>query len=186
MRPVFLIGFMGTGKTTLGRALAAIGQDAGTGLPGLTYLDLDDMVEAKAGMSVREIFSHHGEAEFRKMESETLREAAATDNVIVGCGGGTPCHSGNMEWMNSRGLTVWLRASDNVLLRRLTEAQEQRPLLAGMDREALAVFIAQKQLEREPWYSQAAMQFDSDRLETEQEIADSCRTFLAMCDDRLR
>ncbi|MCM1406525.1 MAG: shikimate kinase, partial [[Clostridium] fimetarium] len=111
--PVYLIGFMGSGKTTLGRALAAAN-------PALRYVDLDEEVERRAGMSVREIFARHGERRFRQLESEALRDFASERNLIVGCGGGTPCQPGNMGFMNARGLTVLLRASDEALLRRLT------------------------------------------------------------------
>lgn len=176
--PVFLIGFMGTGKTTLGRALAACpfapGGDA------REYVDLDELIERGEGLSVSEIFATRGEVEFRRLESEALRRVGVRHNVIIGCGGGTPCHSGNMEWMNGRGLTVLLEASRPVLLRRLTEARSQRPLLAALTPTETEAFIEAKLREREPFYSLAQMRFPSDCLETEAEIAQSCREFLAM------
>ena len=107
MQPVFLIGFMGAGKTTLGRALS--GSNAFPGAARLDYVDLDELIERHEGLSVREIFRTRGEAAFRSLESRMLREAACRNDVIIGCGGGTPCHSGNMEWMNAHGVTVLLR-----------------------------------------------------------------------------
>lgn len=173
--PIFLIGFMGSGKTTLGRALASSAYCPATGAR--AYIDLDEMIEQREGMAVRAIFSRKGEAYFRCLESEMLRETARQGNVIVGCGGGTPCHSGNMEWMNANGLTVLLEASRHVLLRRLLQAQQQRPLLAGLSAEGIGEFIDAKMKEREPFYSLARLRFPSDHLESEKEIAASCLKF---------
>lgn len=169
---------MGSGKTTLGEALGRIAGDVSSFLPaGCRYVDLDHHIEEREGMSVREIFRARGEAAFRRLEAETLRELSGSDDIIVGCGGGTPCHSGNMEWMNARGLTVLLEASHATLLRRLLEAQEQRPLLAGLSPEELAGFISAKLDERAPWYGMARVRFGSDRLESVGEIADTVEAF---------
>lgn len=176
--PIFLIGFMGSGKTTLGRALERHAAECGAGA--LEYVDLDELIERHEGMSVREIFSARGEAYFRELESRMLRGLAGRDNVVVGCGGGTPCHRHNMEWMNANGLTVLLEAGHDTLLRRLLEAQEQRPLLAGMDAAQVSAFIEAKQRERAPYYERAAVRFCSDRLENAAEIALSCRLFFEM------
>ncbi len=173
------MGFMGSGKTTLGRALAAR-------FDGARYVDLDEEVERSAGMSVREIFSSRGESCFRELEREALRRFAGERGLIVGCGGGTPCQPGNMDLMNSTGLTVLLRASDEVLLRRLLEAQAQRPLLNGMDPAALAGFIRTEQLRREPFYGQATLEFPSDLLESEEEVGASCEAFARQVSDYLR
>ena len=178
---MFLIGFMGAGKTTLGRALAAT---SSSGLPDgeVTYVDLDELVEQHEKMSVSDIFRLKGEAEFRRLESQLLRETAATGNVVVGCGGGTPCHSDNMEWMNAHGVTVLLEASRPVLLRRLLAAQQKRPLLAGMAPGEVEAFIDAKLREREPFYSLAQERFNSDYLESADEIAQSCRDFQRIFD----
>ena len=157
VKPVFLIGFMGTGKTTLGRALGAAA--ARGELPGVPptcrYVDLDDYIEEAQGASVREIFARIGEDGFRQLEAEAIRTVAAQGDVIVGCGGGTPCHCGNMERRLAHGLTVLLEASPEVLLRRLLEAQDQRPLLRGLTPPQLVRFIADKQAERAPFYARA-------------------------------
>lgn len=170
--PLFLIGFMGAGKTTLGHALEAR-------LPGWRYIDLDELVERQAGMSVAKIFALYGEREFRKMERKALNEAACgNDRVIVGCGGGTPCHFDNMELMNSLGPTILLRASNATLLRRLSEAQAQRPKLNGFSHAEIERYITETLKEREPWYSKARHTFPSDRLETPAEIEATCRLFI--------
>lgn len=175
VKPVFLIGFMGAGKSTLGRGLSSC-------CPWLTYVDLDDMIEEREGMPVADIFACRGEAYFRRRESELLREVSSRRDVVVGCGGGTPCHSGNMEWMNACGVTVLLQASVPVLLRRLLEAQSGRPLIAGLSAKELEGFIVAKQAERAPYYNRAMFRFCSDALETAEEIRlsslDFCTRFL--------
>ncbi|MDE6360010.1 MAG: AAA family ATPase [Muribaculaceae bacterium] len=170
--PIFLIGFMGAGKTTLGRALEAR-------LPGWRYVDLDEEVERHAGMSVAKIFSVHGEGAFRKMERQALADAVnSTERLIVGCGGGTPCFFDNMELMNSSGVTILLQARNSTLLRRLVEAQAQRPKLNGFTPGEIERFITESLAQREPWYSLARHRFPSDRLETPAEIEASCRLFI--------
>ena len=144
MRVIFLIGFMGSGKSTLGRALAQR-------VPGCAFIDLDEEIERRAGMSVREIFDTLGQERFRAM-----------------------------EWMNAAGTTVLLRASDAVLLRRLLQAQGERPLLRGMDTPRLAAFIREEQLRRAPAYTQALATFPSDLLENEAEIEQSCNNFIKL------
>lgn len=170
--PIFLIGFMGAGKTTLGRALEAR-------LPGWRYIDLDDEIERRAGMTVSKIFAHLGEPAFREMERQTLVDiAASNDRLIIGCGGGTPCYFDNMAFMNSLGPTILLRASTSTLLRRLLEAQAQRPKLNGLSPAEIEKFIGDTLAERQPWYSQASHTFPSDRLETPDEIEETCRLFI--------
>ena len=159
---------MGSGKTTLGRALHGA---IGPGGVRLRFVDLDEAVEQAEGATVAEIFCQKGEAYFRRLESDTLRQLAATSGTVVACGGGTPCQPG---------LTVLLRASDEALLRRLSEGAAKRPLIAGLSPDELSRFIAAKQAERQPFYSQAALTFPSDLLETADEIALSRQRFLKL------
>lgn len=168
---IFLIGFMGAGKTTLGRALEAR-------LPGWRYVDLDELIELQAGMSVPKIFALYGEKHFRRLEHETLQGLLDRRHTIVGCGGGTPCFYHNMELMNGAGLTVLLRARHATLLRRLLDAQTQRPKLNGFTPEQLSDYITSAQAEREPFYGQCREYFPSDRLENAAEIEASCAMFL--------
>lgn len=162
---------MCSGKSTLGRAVAEI-----TGVP---FVDLDQAVERRVGMSVREIFDTQGEAAFRFLErqllSEICREGAPT---IVACGGGLPCQPGAMDEMRSCGLTVWLQPSADRLIDRLMEGRAKRPLLAGISTRSDMQAFAKKMLaERTPFYAQAQTQFDSSLLETEEEIAATARRF---------
>lgn len=172
MKPIFLIGFMAGGKTTLGRALAAA-------VPGVAFIDLDDAVEAEAGCPVAEIFAHEGESTFRRLESEVLRRVAA-DNTVVACGGGTPCRPENMDFMLGRGTVIRLDASVDVIIRRLGEARRgQRPLVdALLDRpDALRAYIEDLMASRECYYARAPHRFNADRLDTPGQIAESVEKF---------
>lgn len=173
-RPIFLIGMPGAGKTTLGRALASAGI--------ARYVDLDDEVESLAGMSVGAIFSTLGEAEFRRMEAETLGRLCALPDgcglpLVVGCGGGTPCNPHAMAMMTGAGVVVWLQASRERLLRRLYDGRHKRPKIAGLDLQGIDRYIDQTTRARVPFYSRATRVFDSTFLENEAEIAATTARF---------
>ena len=176
MKPIFLIGFMGVGKTTLGRALAAS--------RGLEFVDLDRLIEAREGRAIRRIFAEDGEERFRMIERDALAEAATRRDAIVACGGGTPCFHGNMDLMNASGLTVRLTARPDVLLRRLSEQQASRPLLDGLDRPALERFIARAEAAREPYYSLAPARFDASALESPAQVERSVNRFISEIIDK--
>lgn len=163
MRPIFLIGFMACGKTTLGRAL-----EAHTGIP---FTDTDTEVEREAGMPVSEIFARRGEAEFRRMEADVLRRVCAEGGSrIVACGGGTPCRAENMELMLGCGTVVWLDADTDITVRRLMDAPGQRPLAAGKDAAEMRELVVRGKADRLRYYSCAHSRFDSSRLDTAAEI----------------
>ncbi len=163
---------MGCGKTTLGRAL----EEA----TGLKFIDLDDYIEASAGMSVTECFARLGEDGFRAAERDALREIADKEDVVIACGGGTPCHFDNMEVMNSRGTTVWLNASQGRLYERLIVALDNRPLLKDKSPDQLKSIIDRSLKERHPYYSQAHYMLPSDLLENPREIAGTIHQFLQL------
>jgi shikimate kinase len=142
---VFLIGFMGVGKTTMGRRLAKRLH--------LEYRDLDQEIEFAASMFIPDIFNLLGEEQFRKMEAETLRRQQP--GHLIACGGGTPCFHDNMNWMNANGITIYLQASPKFLADRLMKSKKPRPLLKGMNQVQLSDFIASKLEERQPFYEQA-------------------------------
>ncbi|MFO7977326.1 MAG: shikimate kinase [Bacteroidales bacterium] len=144
---IYLIGFMGSGKSTLGKRLARR-LDYG-------FQDLDHEVEKNQGMSVGEIFSKHGEAYFRKLEQKQLHETALHDNMVIATGGGTPCFFDNMDFIIRSGMSVYLRMSHLSLAHRLENAFTRRPLLDDLQGEPLQQYIAQKLQEREPYYLQA-------------------------------
>lgn len=163
---------MGCGKSTLGRALAQRCD--------IDFVDLDDYIETKAGMKIRDIFARCGETEFRRMEREALTETAGRDNTIVACGGGTPCQPGNMELMNSQGTTVLLTASHERLLERLRHGRAKRPLIASLNDDELERFVDTQLAARMPFYSKAACTFDSSTLENENEIEQKCAAFIGL------
>ena len=144
---IFLVGFMGCGKTSWGRKLAA-------GL-GYEFIDLDHALEAKAGSTIAEYFTSHGEDAFRKLESEILKTTGYAENTIVSTGGGLPCFFDNMDWMNSQGKTLYIQLSPKALGNRLENAKTPRPVLQGKKGDDLVEFIEHKLAEREGFYLQA-------------------------------
>ncbi|MDO8366495.1 MAG: shikimate kinase [Saprospiraceae bacterium] len=144
---LFLIGFMGCGKTHWGRLLAKK-----TGLP---FLDLDDWISQKSGESIAQIFAEKGEHGFRVLERDALQALEDLPRSIIATGGGTPCFFDNLDWMNEIGTTVYLKTSPTLLAERLHQEKEFRPLLAEVQDHDLQDFIAQKLEEREHFYLQA-------------------------------
>ncbi|MFD0766091.1 shikimate kinase [Mucilaginibacter lutimaris] len=144
---IFLVGFMGCGKTSWGRKLAA-----GTGYD---FIDLDHTLEAKVGSTVAQYFAAHGEESFRKLESEILKTTNYPENTVVSTGGGLPCFFDNMDWMNSNGQTVYIRLSPKALGNRLENAKTPRPVLQGKKGDELVEFIEHKLAEREGYYLKA-------------------------------
>ena len=151
-RRYFLLGFMGCGKSYNGRLLSQS--------LGIRFIDLDDWIEERSGTSIKEIFETCGEDHFRALESAVLRDTEKIAEAVIACGGGTPCYGDNMAWMNSHGITVYLRASVDLLVERLISETAHRPLLKGLDREGLQRFIGGKLSEREPCYGQASVIVD--------------------------
>jgi shikimate kinase len=156
---IFLIGFMGSGKTTLGRKLAA--------RMNYEFIDLDHKLEQQVELSIAEYFSLFGEDAFRKLEAEVLRKTAYSDNVIISTGGGLPCYFDNMDWMKANGKVVYLKLTPKTLADRLESVKEDRPLLQDKHGDALIAFIEQKLAEREPFYSQANIIADGLSLTAE-------------------
>jgi shikimate kinase len=144
-RKVYIIGFMGSGKTTLGKKLASA--------LGWSFLDLDKTIEEKAGKSIADIFSQDGEEFFRKTESETLKGLECETNTVISTGGGTPCYSDNMDFMLNAGLTIYLKLSPVQLRNRLSESKGERPLIKNLGKDELLFFIGEKLHSREEWYN---------------------------------
>lgn len=165
MERIFLVGYMGSGKTTLGRAYALSGN--------LDFIDLDWYIEGRFHTSVSELFARSGEAEFRRIERNLLHEVGEFENVVIACGGGTPCFFDNMDYMNRVGTTVFLKPSAEVLLRRLKAGRDKRPLLAGKSDEELEAFITEAMKGRLPFYEKAKYVFDSGWLESRKQISKS-------------
>jgi shikimate kinase len=147
MKKIFLIGFMGSGKTTLGKKIASHLH--------LNFIDMDDFIEQKVGRSISSIFEKEGEAHFRSLEHEALKELLSKDNVLVSAGGGTPCYYNNMELINAEAQSVYLKVEPEMLLGRLKGATGKRPLLANLSNEELRLQISEKLAVREPFYMQS-------------------------------
>lgn len=169
---VILIGYMGAGKTTVGKALAA---DLG-----LTLYDLDWYITMRYHRSVPEIFAERGEEGFRDLERRMLHEVAEFENVVVSCGGGTPCFYDNMEYMNSLADTVYLKADPEVLAQHLKMGKGKRPLIEGKTPEELETYIQESLQAREPYYSQAKYTIDISVLDTFTKIDECVRIIREM------
>ncbi len=149
---VYLIGFMGSGKSTTAKGLARA--------LGYSHIDLDRYIEAQEGQSIPSIFESRGQSAFRELESKYLREIA-DDNIVIATGGGTPCSQSNMEYMNSHGVTLYLRHSVAQLSHRLSQSKVKRPLLMGKNREEIEEFIAEVLPQRELYYNLSSIIVDN-------------------------
>jgi shikimate kinase len=148
MNRIFLIGYMGSGKTTIGKLLAH--------KMGYSFVDMDAHIEEKYFKTISQMFAEKGEDEFRQLEQKSLHEVAEFENVIIATGGGAPCFFDNMEFMNERGLTIYLKLTANELAERLELiGTSKRPLLAGKNSVELREFIAEGLAKREPYYEKA-------------------------------
>lgn len=161
---------MATGKTTFGRALAR--------RAGLRHIDLDFYIEQRFHSTIRQLFASRGEEEFRRIEGAMLREVGEMEDVVVSCGGGTPCFHGNMDYMNASGTTVCLRASEDIIADRILQAGDKRPLMAGKSREEVIATLRQQMQTRDPYYRMARLEISGDRLETKAQIAETVEAFL--------
>ena len=156
---IFFTGFMGCGKTTWSRKLAAhLGYD---------FIDLDHLLEEQAGMTIAEYFASYGEEAFRILESEVLKQTAYSNNTVISTGGGLPCFFDNMNWMNAHGKTVYIKLSPKTLVDRLEKGKAKRPLLRDKHGDELLAFITEKLAEREDYYLQSDYIADGISLSVE-------------------
>lgn len=159
---IFLIGYMGAGKTTLGRALAKT--------MNLQFIDLDDFIVSRYHKTIKEIFAESGEAGFRDIERRSLKEVSEYEDVIVSLGGGTPCFFDNMDIVNASGVSVYLKPTEDVLLRRLIKGKHKRPLLADKSDDEILQVIREQLAWREPYYLKANITFEASHLENKEDI----------------
>lgn len=132
---IFLTGYMGAGKTTLGKAFARE--------LGLSFIDLDWYIEERFRKTISQLFAERGEDGFRRLERDLLHEAGEFEDVVISTGGGTPCFFDNMDYMNIQGKTVFLDVDVETLFRRLRVATQQRPILRGKSDEELLYLITE-------------------------------------------
>ena len=159
---IFLTGYMGAGKTTLGKAFAR--------QMNIPFVDLDWYIEERFHKTVGELFTERGETGFRELERNMLHEVAEFENVVISTGG---CFFDNMDFMNRTGKTVFLDVHPDVLFRRLRVAKQQRPILQGKEDDELKAFIVQALEKRAPFYHQAQYIFNADELEDRWQIETS-------------
>ena len=160
---IYLIGFMGVGKTHWGKILS--------NKLGLPFYDLDELIEEKEGRSINQIFDEEGEEYFRTTEREILREfSEENESMLLSCGGGAPCFFNNIIFMNENGVTVWINTPFEILLGRLRQGKDKRPLLKDLSDEQLKAYIVKKNADRRMYYEQAKVIVDDKVIEIEKLI----------------
>jgi len=151
---IFLIGYMASGKTTIGKRLSKMME--------LDFIDLDQLIESREKTTINEIFESGGEALFRGLEMKYLKEVISiTENAIISTGGGTPCFYSNMELMNASGLTVFLEMDAKSITYRLMNAKSTRPIISKIGEEELLEFVEQQMEERRFFYNEASITFNT-------------------------
>lgn len=149
---VFLIGFMGCGKSTFGRKIAEeLGWD---------FVDLDTYIEEQQNASIQTIFANKGESYFRNLETKAIEESSKWKKTIISTGGGTPCFNNNITSINNLGLSVYLKLSPEVLKSRLEGEKSKRPLISNLSDAELLIFINKKLAERSCYYSKSEITFE--------------------------
>lgn len=159
---IILMGYMGSGKTTVGRALA---KDLG-----MPFYDLDWYIESRMRKTIKQIFDERGEEGFRIIERNMLHEVAEFEGVVISCGGGTPCFFDNINYLNQQGETVYLKCTPEVLHKHLSMGKTVRPLLQNKTPEEVKVYIQEQLQQREPSYSQAKHTVDVTLMDNYEKI----------------
>lgn len=172
MKRVFLIGYMGVGKTTIGKLLSKELD--------VEFIDLDKYIENRYRKTIQEIFAEKGETKFRIIEREMLREVATFQDVLISTGGGTPCFFNNMEVMNQHGVTVYIKASVNQLVSRLLASKNVRPIIHKKSPEELKEFVTDHLTEREIYYSMAKLTYHTEQLVSMNQVDETIRGIKVM------
>ena len=136
----------------------------------MMFYDLDWYIESRMHTTVSKLFSERGEEAFRKIEYNMLHEVAEFEDVIISCGGGTPCFFDNMDYLNQQGQVVYLKADPEVLYKHLQMARVERPLLKGKSHEELLAFIKEQLEKREPFYTKARYTLDVSLMDNYEKI----------------
>ena len=162
MKRIIIIGYMGSGKTTVGHALS---QELG-----LPFYDLDWYIETRMHRTVKQIFDEKGEEGFRKIEHNLPHEVAEFEDVIISCGGGTPCFFDNIDYINRQGETVYLKCTTDVLYKHLKMGKTVRPLLLNKTPDEVKTFIEAQLKQREPFYAKAKHIVDVSLMDNKERI----------------
>ena len=168
---IFLCGFMGAGKSTVGELLAKE--------LSYSFIDLDNLIEATHHQPISELFNKQGEAAFRNIETNTLEACIKNNsNAVIALGGGTPCFHNNIDLLKKSGCLVYLKNDTNVLFARLKEQQMQRPLIQNKDPDELLKFIEELLNQREPYYKQAHISIINNEIDTIPLLKEELNQFL--------
>ncbi|MBL4715382.1 MAG: AAA family ATPase [Bacteroidia bacterium] len=156
---IYLIGFMGAGKTTLGKRLA--------NKIGFNFFDIDDLIETEENRSINDIFLEKGAEHFRKLERKVLNQTNFKQKVVYATGGGTPFFFDNMQWMNKNGTTIYVRHTEDLLFGRLRSSKSNRPLISKLSDEELRRFIIDHLVQREKFYNQSKVIVDGKGIKVQ-------------------
>ncbi len=156
---IYLVGMMGAGKSYIGKQLSK--------KLTISFTDLDEEIEKGEKMSIADIFELYGETHFRSLEKKYLHRSSSQNNTIIATGGGTPCFNDNMEWINSNGWSIYLKASPSLLIHRLKAELDKRPILKGLSDIELESKLEEMLGQRECYYQKADVIWNQDRAEKE-------------------
>lgn len=157
---IYLMGYMGSGKSTVGKKLSKA--------LGLDFVDLDQQIESRINQSIAQYFQDHGADSFRELEKEELSKTFNLSNTVIALGGGTPCFFDNLELINKKGRSVYLKLSATSLTMRLENAKTPRPLIQGLASEELFEYVQQQLGEREKFYNRAHVIFKGENLKIDE------------------
>lgn len=158
---VYLVGFMGAGKTYWGRQLSEKLK--------LPFFDLDEQIESNEGKTINQLFSEKGEEYFRLLEKDTLHIITEShESFIMATGGGTPCYFNNIDYMNNTGITVWINTSVEILYERLAKEKTNRPLLKDLDESQIRGYVLKKFSDRKIYYEQAEIIVEEENKNIDQ------------------
>ena len=169
---IILLGYMGSGKSVVGKALANRLQN--------NFIDLDHYIEVQQNTSISALFKDIGPIQFRKIEAKAIREICSNHNdTVLAAGGGTPCYGDTMPFLMEHPniVTIYLKASVKTLNERLLKEKSQRPLIADIADEKLLEFIAKHLFERTKFYRQSQLTIDTDSMNLDQ-IVDAIKSEL--------
>jgi len=175
MMRIFLVGYMGAGKTTIGKSLALRMK--------LNYIDTDQFIEKRYRKKVSDIFASEGESRFRDIEHRVLLEVSEFEDIVISTGGGLPCFNDNMTMMNNSGCTVYIEVSGEELADRLRVSKNVRPVLKNRTGSELTDFVNSSLNIRKPFYEQAKIRFQVENTFSENDIdklARQLESFLAV------
>ena len=175
MKRIFLTGYMGSGKSTLGLRLA---QKAG-----LSFIDLDHYIETRFRRTINEIFTEKGEQEFRIIERNMLREIGEFEDIVIATGGGAPCFFDNIDYMNKQGCCIYLQTTPEILFQRLKHARSNRPLLRDKSDSELMEYIEKNLSIREEKYKRSSIIFDTGELDSYDAIEKAVERLYVICNN---